>query len=545
MAITTPPHPPTLPRPVPHAACRILLTTINARYAHCSLGLRYLYANLEELQADARIQEFTLRQSVETIVAQLLAEAPRIIGIGVYIWNVALCSAVAREIKRRAPDVILIAGGPEISYETETSPMIETVDYVITGEAEHAFAHLCRQLLETPQTLVRHAPPALNPHTQVTARHAPQTLVRHAPQVLAHHAPQVLAAGERASLDFVHLPYEYYTDADIAHRVIYVESTRGCPFRCEFCLSSLSGRVRFFPEEPFFAAMERLLARGARRFKFIDRTFNVSDTHALTLLDFFAARWQPGMQLHFEIVPDRISASLLERFLTFPPGGLHLEAGIQTFNPAVLALISRTQNKERALTNLRRLIDTGRAEVHADLIMGLPGQTSEDIANDFRQLFALGPHEIQVGVLKRLRGTPILRHTEPYQLNFSLSAPYEIVSTSSLHAETLSTLKRFAKFAEAICNHNRFPQTVALIRASDCDPFALLNDFATKAWERFGRSHSIPLPELAETLFAALSDARQPPWPDTLRNAIESDFYRVPGRREALHLPRNIDSTLP
>lgn len=485
----------------------IILTTINARYYHTALGLRCLYNNLGPLKAEARILEFNLNHPAEGIVQQLLNHSPKIIAFGIYIWNLTLTIEVIQELKRRAPQITVVAGGPEVSYEYADLPLLNDLDYLITGEGEFAFALLCNALL------VDNTPPA----------------------------QKVISAGRIESLENLEPPYSAFTDEDVAQRIIYVESTRGCPFRCEFCLSSLTRKVRYFPQANFLNDLSILIERGARRFKFIDRTFNVNDDHALALLDFFEARWIDGMQLHFEIVPDHISPIMLERFLAFPPGGLHLEAGIQTFKPHLLALISRSQDAEKTITNLRRLMVEGGADIHADLIVGLPGQTRDDFADDFRRIFALAPQDlpmdIQLGVLKRLKGAPIDRHTITYQMNYDPKPTYEIISTSTISEYELTELKQMIKFTETICNHERFPHVVYLIRQTDLDPFEVFADFGRDAFEKFGRTYGIPMTELSETLFTSLS--RHLPI-DDLSTAIKADFYSRPGRKEVLNFsPHN------
>jgi radical SAM superfamily enzyme YgiQ (UPF0313 family) len=206
------------------------------------------------------------------------------------------------------------------------------------------------------------------------------------------------------------LPYDLYTDADIAHRVIYVEASRGCPYECEFCLSSLDVPVRNAPLEPFLTAMQHLLDRGVCQFKFVDRTFNLNLKISSAILRFFLERYRPGLFVHFEMIPDRLPQALRELIREFPPGVLQFEVGIQTFNEQVAKLISRRQDNARAEENLRWLREETGVHVHADLIVGLPGEDMASFAAGFDRLVALGPQEIQVGLLKRLRGTPIVRH---------------------------------------------------------------------------------------------------------------------------------------
>ena len=258
----------------------IVLTTLNARYIHCAFGLRYLMANLGELQPRAKILEFDINQRVVDVAERILAQEPRIVGLGVYVWNAVESRQLVANLKRLRPDLVVIIGGPEVSHEVEQQQICRDADYVITGEGDLAFAEVCRQILRQPSRRAR-AP-------------APSTII---------HAPP-------PEFDQLVLPYHLYTDEDIAHRVIYVEASRGCPFECEFCLSSLDVPVRNAPLDKFLAAMQSLLDRGVRQFKFVDRTFNLNIKFSSAILEFFRERYAPGLFVHFEMIPDRLPESL-------------------------------------------------------------------------------------------------------------------------------------------------------------------------------------------------------------------------------------------
>ena len=259
------------------------------------------------------------------------------------------------------------------------------------------------------------------------------------------------------------LPYDLYSDEDIAHRVLYVEASRGCPFTCEFCLSALDIPVRQFPLEEFLTAMGRLLERGARQFKFVDRTFNLNMRVSRAILDFFLQRYQPGMFLHFELIPDRLPDSLKELIVQFPPGALQFEVGIQTFNDEVSNLISRHQDNSLVDQNLSWLRDHTSVHVHADLIVGLPGESLDSFAAGFDRLVRLAPHEIQVGILKRLRGTPIVRHDAEWQMVYSPHPPYEVLQTKLMDFTTIQELRRFAKYWDTIANSGNFVETMPML----------------------------------------------------------------------------------
>ena len=423
----------------------IVLTTLNAKYIHAAFGLRYLLANLGPLQPLASLVEFDINQRPLDIAEVLLAQNPKIIGFGIYLWNVTPAAEVIAALKRLRPDITIILGGPEVSYETGEQPIVQLADHVITGEADLKFAEVCGRLLE------RRAPDRKENSHAVAAD-----------QPVGAPLPKIIPA-ELPDFSQIVLPYDFYTEDDIAHRIIYVEASRGCPFSCEFCLSSLDIPVRPVPLPALLAQLQRLLDRGVTQFKFVDRTFNLNLEAGKAILEFFLERYRPGLFFHFEMIPDRLPESLRAIIARFPPGALQFEVGVQTFNAAVSRRISRRQNLARLEDNLRFLRRETGVHIHADLIVGLPGETLESFAAGFDRLMALGPQEIQVGILKRLRGTPISRHDTEWQMVYNPHPPYEILSNRLIDFATMQRLRRFARYWDLVGNSGNFIETTPLI----------------------------------------------------------------------------------
>mgnify|MGYP000151976499 CR=1 FL=1 len=482
----------------------VVLTTLNAKYIHASLGLRYLLANMarhgsDELQARTVIREFTIQRPLNEVVKELLALKPRIIGLGVYIWNVTQTTELVRLLKAQAPEVKLVLGGPEVSHEWEQQEVVALADHVITGWGDVSFPKLCLALLQGPRPLMK------------------------------------VIAGVQPPLDEIALPYAQYSDADLAHRVLYVEASRGCPFKCEFCLSSLDKTAWAFDLDVFLRELDDLYARGARTFKFVDRTFNLKAAASARILQFFLDKLalDPVLFVHFELIPDQLPDRLKDLIAQFPAGVLQFEIGIQSFNPEVQQRISRRQDDAATVANLTWLLSSSQAHLHTDLIFGLPGESLESFAAGFDKLYALEPHEIQLGILKRLRGTPIARHTESHAMVYDAQPPYAVISTDVVDTETLTQFTRLASYWDRIANSGRFTRSLPLLLATHTSPFKAFWHFSVWLWARQGSSHSLSPEQLVDALFDYLQGAGDV---EMIRQALLADYLASGARARPLCL---------
>jgi len=410
----------------PGADAVIVLATFNARYAHTALALRCLQANLGSWRGETAIVEFTLEQRPLDALEQVLALRPRIIGLSVYLWNRSHCQAFAEALRQVAPGIRLVLGGPEVSFAPPGDDLVQAADYVIVGEGEQAFATLCGEIL---------------------AGRAPT------PGVVVAPLPQWSA---------LELPYADYTEMDLRQRTVYVEASRGCPFRCAFCLSADEPRVRRLPPARLHAALDTLWRRGARAFKFLDRTFNAHLPTALAHLHYLHALGPEVSALHFEIAPHLVSTPLIAALAAFAPGVVQVEAGVQSLDAEVWQRIGRRGDPARALAGLQRLRQETGVHIHADLIVGLPGEDLAAFGRGFDALMASGAHEIQVGILKRLWGTPLARQAEGWSLVFAAAPPYEVLQTPHLTFQEVMHMRRFARFWDLWGNSGHFTQSLAL-----------------------------------------------------------------------------------
>jgi radical SAM superfamily enzyme YgiQ (UPF0313 family) len=482
----------------------ILLTTINAKWIHPSLALRLLKANLGSLEGNCEILEFALRQPLAEKLGAILSRRPKILGISVSIWNHAATLELLKALEDEwagkntaagtppwSPPVVAL-GGPEVSHLPEEAEIFRHAAYVIRGEGEQAFRELCEALLggENPGP-----------------------------------GPARFIEGSPAELGRIRQAYHYYSGEDLTRKLVYVESSRGCPFRCGFCQSAAADRVREFPLTPFLAEMDTLVKRGARNFKFLDRSFNANITRALKIMGFFlrhieaAPRTEPPLCVHFEMVPGLFPPELREKLRRFPPGSLRLEIGIQTLNPQVSALINRPGNGgpvagEAALELLRFLRRETTATIHADLIAALPGESLDSFAAGFDKLWLAlsgpdagsvaaatetgapdatsvqGGHvEIQPGILKLLPGTPLARRSADWDIRCAPAPPYEVLSTAALPQPDLDRIKNFARFWEILVNRRPFPELP--VAPAGRPVFWRFMDISGRLLARFGRNWGI------------------------------------------------------
>jgi len=460
----------------------IILTTINAKWIHPSLALRLLKANLHSLEEQCEIIEFNLRQPLREKVDSLLCANPRIIGISVSIWNHTATVELLAELEKKslsAQKPVVILGGPEVTHLPSTAEIFRFADYVIRGEGEEAFRVLCENVMAGT----------------------------------VYETPKFINA-ENVNPEKIKSGYHLYTDEDIAKKLIYVESSRGCPFKCEFCMSALDSKVREFPLETFLAQMDALVKKGVRTFKFLDRSFNVNIKRALKIIEFFLEKIEErktNTTVHFEMVPSLFPDELREALSRFPPESLRLEIGIQSLNREVCARIGRLSNPEKELEALRFLSEKTNAIIHADLIAGLPGEDLASFGRGFDRLWiALNSSalcgaeklstlehrrvEIQIGILKLLPVAPIARHNEAFGMRFNPMPPYEIEESAAVCAGDLRRIRNFARFWELLVNRglvNFAPREPVF------DKFMALSD---RLFAHFGRNWGIGRDELREIL---------------------------------------------
>lgn len=396
----------------------IVLSTLNSRFSHTSIALRYLFANLENLQEQSVILEFVINEDNSRIAEQILKYNPKIVGIGVYIWNAKDIEQIVKIIKKISPKTFVILGGPEVSYEPLRVDFSKA-DFIIQGESEKPFFELCRKILNNEKITNKIFTPVMQNFEQLET------------------------------------PYKFYNEDDIQNRHIYFEASRGCPFHCEFCLSSIDNKMRYLKIERVLEELEYLWKRGARNFKFIDRTFNVRIEFGIAILEYFLAKDEDYF-LHFEVIPDNFPQSLKDLIIKFRQNSLQLEVGLQTLNLEVAQNIKRNLKIDKIKENLHFLNNQTNAHLHVDLIVGLPGESLDSFGKNLDELINLTKSEIQIGILKKLSGTTLGRHDEIFGNIWSDFPPYDILQNDLINFSDMQRMKRFARFWDIVYNSGNF-----------------------------------------------------------------------------------------
>jgi len=468
----------------------IILTTLNSRFTHTSIALRYLYANMQELQNNTQILEFSINDAIQTIAEKLLINNPSIIGIGVYIWNVSYVAELIHILKKIEPKLTIVLGGPEVSHEP-FRVNLDDADFFIQGEGDIAFYELCKNIIT---------------NTKIENKIIKMTM---------------------PSLKNLKLPYKYYTDDDIKNRYVYVEASRGCPFECEFCLSSMDEKVRAFNLDELLEEFEILWQRGARNFKFIDRTFNLNMKTANRLLEFFLSKDEEYFA-HFEVIPDHFPDSIKTNIAKFPHGALQLEIGIQTLNLEIANNISRQLKLDKIKENIRFLEHETEAHIHLDLIVGLPGETLESFGKNLDELVSMSSCEIQIGILKKLSGTYINRHDIEHGMVYSEIPPYDILKNNELSFNDIQIMKRFSRFWDLTYNSGNFKESIKLLWQNES---VYKNFYAFSAWAytQTDSTWKISLVRLGELLFTYLTNIKNL---DSIHvaNQMLNDMMKLKGR---------------
>lgn len=479
---------------------KTLLVAINAKFIHTALSVRLLYL-AAKAEHDVRFREYVIKDAPAAIASDILTSGADTVAFSCYIWNIGCVESVCALLKREKPSLCILLGGPEVSYDAAYFlDAVPEADCILQGEGEALFPRVL-SLLEAGQR------PLL---PGVSSR---------------GHLSPVIAQAPLALIE--QLPSPYTLPEDEAHkaaRVLYVETGRGCPYRCAYCLSSLEKGVRFFSDAYLAARLDEVKKSGARIVKFLDRSFCCNARHALFVLERICTDTTPGRQYQLEVnadtIPEEVLAFLCERA---PKGLIRLEIGIQsTYGPTNRA-VGRIQDFARLRDTVERLTASGRTDLHLDLIAGLPLEAFARFARSFDDVYALAPKELQLGFLKLLRGTPLRRDAEALGYRYAPDPPYEVTRTAVLSEAELDRVRLAEDMLEKYHNKGKFPRSLPLILRDVPSPFAFF-----EALGHFWRTSGLPLTGFQqEDPFVTLDRFTQ----GRYREAILTDYYAAHKKR--------------
>ena len=504
----------------------VVLSTLNSKFIHSSLALRYLKAYGEAHGQAYDIVEYTINMPVLHILSDITEHDIDILGFACYIWNIEMTLHVVDMVKAVRPDIKIVLGGPEVSFTAdELLARCPNIDYIVQGEGEEAFHALV--------TALQLGNDGLDPVI---------------PGVRGRRDGSILGSAEAVEVrDLSTIPFPY-TEADmddLEHKIIYYESSRGCPFSCQYCLSGNKNTVRFFPQERTLKELQWFIDHGVKQVKFVDRTFNCAPHHHRPLMEFMRDS-DTDMNFHLEMEPELMTEWETNILCETPPGRIQIEVGVQSTHKKTLDAINRYNDWPYIQKSIRPIIQAGRTHVHMDLIVGLPHEDFNRFGQSFNDLFSLQPHALQIGFLKLLKGSGVRRMNE-YKYVADPLAPYEVLSTHVLPYDDVRFLKYFEDVFERFYNSERFRTTFGYIGQQlihgETDAFTYFCDM-TRAWLKEG-NHKVNLKDIdqIEFLYRFFLDKG-----DTIAaELLQYDTlvsYRGKVRSEAVGLPKQTKELL-
>jgi anaerobic magnesium-protoporphyrin IX monomethyl ester cyclase len=448
----------------------IVVSSLNAKYIHTNLAIRYLKAYAYP-EFDLQIAEYTIKDPAMNIVTDLFRKKPDVLGFSCYIWNIEETIKVIKMLKKIQPDLIIVLGGPEVTYDTkEWMEKVPEIDFIVIGEGEETFKQFLMEL------------------------HGGQKFDRVSGLAFRHH-DKIVVNPQRNKIDLRTMPSPFRFEDDLPHlskRVTYIETSRGCPFSCQFCLSSIEVGVRYFDREKIKDDIRYLMKNGAKTIKFVDRTFNISRSYAMDMFQFLIDEHLPGTVFQFEITADIMRPEVIEFLNKNAPKGLfRFEIGVQSTNDLTNELVKRKQNFKKLTRTVTMVKDGGKIAQHLDLIAGLPEEDYDSFKKTFNDVFALRPEELQLGFLKMLRGTGLRIGAEKYGYVYMDHAPYEILRNNVLSFDDIVRIKQVEDVLEKYWNDHRMDETIEyLVKHVFQTPFDFFQKFGIywdeRGWARIG-----------------------------------------------------------
>lgn len=441
---------------------QVVLSAINSKYIHTGLGLRYVGEYAKTQGHEVTLIEETINTPILAVLEKIMAVPAKVYGFSVHIWNKPFVFKLIRMLRKLRPQAAIVIGGPEVAFDAERIfAELPQADYIVQGEGELVFSELLQYLAGGG---------AVSQHIAY----------REGEQVNLNGGITVIE-----DMSLLPFPYPDLEKMLAEHKIVYYECTRGCPFNCAYCLSSISRSVRKRPLELVLRDLDRFIAAGVPLVKFVDRTYNLDEKYFLPMMQHLAQA-DTNATFHFEIKADILSERVMDFLATVPKGRFQLEVGIQSTHQPTLKAINRQDNWEKLAANVKRLLSFGNMHIHVDLIAGLPYEDLPTFAKSFDDVYGLGADMLQLGFLKVLPGTQMRRETEQHDLRYMDEPPYEILATKYMPYEDMLYLKHLDNILDQTANSGGFKYTLrALLRASGMTAFAFYKQL-TQWWVKAG-----------------------------------------------------------
>jgi len=493
---------------------KILLVGINAKYIHSNPAIRCLksYAEQKDPSLSIGLLESTINKSPDEILEKIIAFKPDLVGFSCYIFNIETVLKLTGSIKKIFPDCHILLGGPEAGYRAASLMAAhQEIDFIIRGEGERPFLSLLQAL------------------------HTKNAELTSCPSLFFRQGEEIVETPESEPLHHTSLPYRYTEEeiASLEHKIIYFESSRGCPYRCSYCLSSIDKHLRFFPLNEVLEQLSLFLRCKVPQVKFIDRTFNCDPSRAEIIWKYLLENDNGVTNFHFEIAAEQLSSSLLELLGKMRPGLVQLEIGVQSTNEETLRAIHRPSDFGKVREKVSEILERKNVHVHLDLIAGLPKENFSSFVRSFNDVYSLHPHQFQLGFLKLLAGSILENEAEAYGIVCRDHPPYEVLKTADISFAELSFLKRVEELVDLLYNSGRFSRTLAFLIPHFSSPFS----FYSAAAETL-KKKSMTTGELGkfggyELIAAVAADS----CPDLLADLYQTIKFDIFARERARILP--------
>ena len=442
---------------------KVVLSAMNSKYIHTGLGLRYVGEYAKAQGHEITLIEETINTPILAVLERIMSQPAQVYGFSVHIWNKPFVFRLIRMLRKLRPETVIMIGGPEVAFDAERIfAELPQADYIIQGEGELVVSELLNNLEQGSSVVPAHIAYCKDGKVELNGG---VTVIE--------------------DMDKLLFPYPDLEQVVAEHKIVYYECTRGCPFRCAYCLSGISRTVRKRSLELVLRDMDRFIAAGAPLVKFVDRTYNLDEHYFLPMMKYLAAA-DTQATFHFEIKADMLSAEVMDFLATVPKGRFQLEIGIQSTHQPTLKAINRQDNWQKLSANVKRLLSFGNMHIHVDLIAGLPYEDLPTFAKSFNDVYGLGADMLQLGFLKVLPGTQMRREAEEHDLRYMDEPPYEILATKYMPYEDMQYLKHLDNILDQTANSGYFKFTLqALLRESKLDAFAFYKQL-TNWWVKAG-----------------------------------------------------------